>query len=513
MAAIREPKISLTITGANLTPTVQAQKVLFVGQMITGTATAGTLVENVGVTGEENALFGAHSHIAGMIRAARKINKITQFDALPLADNGSGVAATGTLVFAGTASAAGDITVSVGSSENYTYTLTAAVGTTAAQLGTALVAAITADTRVPVSAALSTATVTFTALNAGTIGNTIGLKVSAPVAGITMTLTAMASGATDPVLTTVFDPVADLRYQTIVWPSKYTNSTVTTFLESRFNVDNNVLDGEAITTVTATYANSITALAALNKKTLTYFPNKLVSSTYYKGSAIFELDDEISSQFAAIRALRFSKDADISSLVVGGDGALDNFGGISIASLPYHNTPLVNLPVIPTGLGFTAAEQSAITLNGGALLGNNSANSEIICGRVVSTYKTNSAGDVDPSFTFLEYIDTISVSREYFVASLRAQFSQSRLTSGDIVKNRKMASPETIKASCMGIYTELSKLALTQGGETALAFYKQNLSVSVDMSIGRVTILMLLPIVTQLRDMIGVVQLSFTDFS
>jgi phage tail sheath gpL-like len=512
-SSIREPKVNANIISAQQSATILAQRVLFVGQMLSGSATAGSLVENIGVSGEENDLFGKKSHIAGMIREARKLNKITRFDAIPLADNGSGVAATSTIVFTGTATATGTLTFYVGSKRNYAYDVAVASGATAASLATALVALINADTAVPVTSSVSTATVTITASNKGTTGNAIGLAMVGTVAGIGVTVNAMSSGATDPSLTTVFDPVASARYQTIVWPSKYSKTTLTDFLDARFNIDNNVLDGEGITCNTDTYSNIITALDALNSKALVYIANKKVSATYYKGSAIFELDDAIASQFAAIRSLRFSSGADISRYVEGGDGARDDFGGIHIASLPYHNTPLPNLPVIASGNGFITSEMEAIIEDGGAMIGNNDANNTVICGRITTTYKTDSAGNQDDTFKYLEYVDTASAIREYYYVNLRKNFAQSRLTDGDLVPDFKMANAETISAVCDKFYSEMAAQALTPSGEKMLKYFKQNKTVTTTMITGTAIIIMIMPIVTQLRTIYVTMQLAFVDFS
>lgn len=513
MTAIREPQVSLNIIPAAQSAQLTDQKVLFIGQMTSGTATAGNLVQNIGVSGEENALFGAASHLAGMIRAARKLNQITQFDAIPLADNGSGVAATGTIVFTGPATASGTLVVNIGSSVNHSYTLNINNADTATTTASNLAALINADTYAPVTASPSTGTVTLTAVNKGTTGNGIGIGIVGTVSGIGFTITGMASGATDPSLTTVFTPVNDLRYQTIVWPNKYSKSTVTTFLDGRFNVNNNVLDGVAITSNTDTYSNIITAVTALNSKSLVYLANQKISTSNYVGSAIFELDDEIAAQFAAIRALRFTDGANISQYVISSGGALDSFGGIALASLPYPNTPLPNLPIIAPANTFTALEMATLATDGAAVLGNNISNTSIICGRIVTTYKTDSASNPDPSFGFLEYVDTMSAIREYFYVNLKAQYAQSRLTSGDLIQNRIMANAQTISAFCVSLYSNLANEALVQAGEPALQFYKENLTVTLDLSSGSATLIMKTPIVVQLRTIIGTLQLSFTNFS
>jgi phage tail sheath gpL-like len=452
---ISQPEVNISIISAALNVGLTEQKVLFVGQMLSGTATAGTLVQNIGADGEEDALFGSKSHIAGMIRAARKINKATRFDALPLADSGTGVAATGSIAITGAATESTSFNVIVGSEKNYNYTISVTEGDTAATVAAAIESAVDDDDYVPVTASLATATVTFTASNKGTIGNKIGLKIDGTVGGLSFTLTGMTGGANDPSLTTVFDPVDSVRYQTIIWPSTYSKTTVVDFLDDRFNSSNAILDGVAMTQNTDTYANLITALEALNSKSLVFLCNKYVNDDLYKGGSMLEMDDIVSSEFGATDALRLTDDTDISRYVISTYGARDTFGGAALASMAYQNTPFYNLPIVATDKGFTALEISNLTDAGGSVIGNNVANNQVIAGQIATTYKTNSAGVTDPSFKFLEYVRTITTVREYFYNNLKAFYAQTRLTQGDLVPGRSMANEESIEAYLGGLYDEL----------------------------------------------------------
>lgn len=513
MTTIAEPRVN-----ADIIPAVQEigdtpEKVLFIGQMLTGSATPGTLVENIGVEGEEDSLFGANSFIAGMIRAARKINVDTQFDAIPLDDNGAGVAATATLAFTGPASEDGTLFISVGSMVNYQFELDITSGDSATTIAEALEALIDANTDIPVSASSSTGTLTLTCRHKGTTGNKIGIRIQGTVAGVGCTLTGFASGATDPVLTTLFDVIADLRYQNIVWPGAYSKTTVINFLDGRFNAENDVLDGIAITGVTDSLANHLTALASLNSKSLDYFCNETVNTSIYKGSCLFELNDEISSQVAAVKALRLTDGADISRYVVSAAGALDQFGGMALASLPYANTPMFNLPLIDTGLGFLFSEINQLNDAGGSVIGNNRAGNTVVLGRLLTTYKTDSAGNPDTSFQYDNYVTTASVCREFMYNNLRAKFAQCRLTSGALEQGRAMANAASIAGETVSLYDSLSDLALVQGGDTALKFFKNNLTVTLDIANGSTTILMVLPIVVQLRRMNVVMRLVFENLS
>jgi phage tail sheath gpL-like len=508
---ISEPQVNISIISAALRVGNTEQKVLFFGQMLTGSATAGSLVTNIGASGEENDLFGAKSQIAGMIRAARLINKATQFDAIPLEDSGTGVAATGTIVVTGPASESGTLLVTVGSSFNYQFSVSVASGDTATAIGDAIEAAINDSDYVPATANNVTGTVTITASNEGTLGNKIGVQVSGTIAGVGITTTAMSGGANDPSLTSVFDSIDSTRYQTVVWPSTYSKTTIINFMDDRFNTNNILLDGVAITQNTDTYSNIDTAVAALNSKSFVYLANKYVNATAYKGGSMLELDDVVSAQLAAVRSLRLTPGTDLSRYVLSSNGALDTFGGPALASKPYFNTPFPYLPLVSTDNGFSETEMSTLLTDGAGLIGNNSALNAAIASQIPTTYKTNSAGVSDISFKYLEYVDTISNVREYFFNNIKARFAQSRLTQGDAIPGRDMANQQIIEAFLDSIYDELSgaDFVLTQAGETARAYFKRNRTVTLDLSDGSATITMSVPIVTQLREITATIQIAF----
>jgi phage tail sheath gpL-like len=491
---------------------ISPQKVLLVApKTAAGTAVSGALNETVSnATNDIDALAGARSLGAQAMREFKKINQLSQLDVILLDDDGAGVAATGTVVFGGAATEDGTLTIEIGSTTNHTITYNITDLDTPTLAGDALVAAITADTRVPVTAANVTGTVTLTAANDGTEGNDISLKISGSVAGLTVTLTGMASGATNPTLTGVFDVVGDNRYQTVIWPHSWGTTDIAAFLDPRFNAGELIQDGVAIMTSTDTYANHISAITAENSQSLQIRALNSINDTDYKGSTILELGLNISAQASAIRALRLTQDAPISQYVIA--SGLDVFGGPHLASLPYHNTPYSSLPLIPTGKGFDGTELAGIEAAGGTNMGNNKAGNSIIDGTVLTTYKTDSAGNPDVSFTKQNYVDTSSNIREYFQNNSAARFAQSRLTEGDIVANHNMVNEGAIRAFMKGLYRTLSGqgFVLVQAGGDAETFFNDNLSITLDLSLGKVTMTMKVPIVTQIDTIIATVQIAFS---
>lgn len=510
---ISQPSVTLNIIPATSTISNEPQKVLFVGQKTSGgTATAGALTTNIGNSGEEDTLFGATSMLAQMVRRARAYNEITRFDAIALDDNAGGVAATGTIAFSGTATATGTLTVSIGSGYNYALAITVTSGDTATVVGDALEAAVNALTDAPFTANNSTGTVTITNVHKGEFGNNVGYKVEGSVAGITAALTLPTNGATNPSLTSIFDVIEGERYQTIVWPETYILSTLTTELDARFNVTDDILDGVGIQTLSDTYANLISAANAQNSKSLVLIGNKELSETAHKGGALLEFSDVISAQFAAIRALRLTANSNISQYVISTNGAKDSFGGTAISSLPYFNTPFTFLDLIDAGFGFSRTEIEALKTAGIMTLVNNKTATSIISGEAVTTRKTDAAGNSETTFKYLNAVDTSVAIREFYYNNLKSRFAQSRLTQGDLIPNRNMANQAVIESYLDNLFQTLGgeDYVVMQTGEVATKYFKDNRTVSLNLETGTVTITMKAPIVTQLREIIATMQISFS---
>ncbi len=178
MTQIKQPRVTIAIANANVAVANTPQKVLFVGQKVAaGSAGSGLLVTNVGNEGEEDALFGPSSQLAGAIRAFRKVNGVNRVDAIPLDDDGSGVPRVVDFTIIGPATAAGTITVTVASEENHKFVVAVADTDTATAVGAAVTAAVNADLDVPFLCSDAVGVVTLTADNDGTVANDLGVQV------------------------------------------------------------------------------------------------------------------------------------------------------------------------------------------------------------------------------------------------------------------------------------------------------------------------------------------------
>lgn len=515
MSFVSNPVVTLNIIPRDAQVGLEDRRALLIGQTTTaGAWTTGLYRDMPRTAAEINAMFGARSHLAQIARAFREVNPVTNVDAIALADNGSGTSGTAVCVFAGTATAARTIYVSVASAENDRYEINIEIGDTAAAVGAKLLALAQADTSAPFTAALTTATVTFTAANKGTACNTWLISVldqydrPAIVPGLTYTLTGWAGGATNPILTTLFDEVQNLRYQDIVYPEAYTSSYLYNFINSRKNVDNDVKDGTAYRYVTDTFSNVKALALSLNSSEIVLLSNKANSAPYWIGPHIPEMPDVQAARFAAAVSRRFEDQISISDLVVTNE-PLDQFGGMDKAALPLFNTPLLYTRVPLKGSGYSEPEQRELQDSGITVIGGNRQNNAVIMGVVVTTWQNDSAGNADDTWKYLEWRQTHGVIREYLVRNCRKQFSQYRLSSGIPVPGYSIATEAVIRAFLYLLYDQLSDLALTVKGRDARKYFEDNLVVTIKPALRRVEISADAPMMSQLGAIIGSVKFNF----
>ena len=511
---VSKPNITLNMIPRGGENGIEDHRVLLVGQITDGTASAG-LVQDVPRTNAEiNALFGAQSHLALVARGFRKVNKYTSVDAIALAD-ASGTAATAKLVFVADATEDGTLYIDVVSATDHSYTVSVEEGDDEAAIMAKLLPLVTADTSAPFDGGKSTTTntddtITFTAQNDGTIPNSWGLRVRGSVAGVSVTVTGWASGATDPTIAAaLFDPVANIRYQGIVWPKAYSTSVLKTWIDARKNVDNDIKDGVACYYMSDTLANAKTEALTQNSSEIVILWNEPNSSSLIKGPHICEAPDVIAAQFMATRALRFENLANLNRVVTATEPR-DQFGGTHTATLPYFNSIFPSLSQPVRGTGATLAEQAEARGGGVAVIGANRQNNAVITGTIVTTYQNDAAGNEDDTWQFLNWRDTHSVIREYYVTNYKKKFAQYRLTSGDLVPGYAVANEALLRSYAMRLYKQLSEGAITVAGRDAERYFRENLSIIVTPETRSVSFAGDFPILSQFEIMTGTVKFSFS---
>lgn len=235
---LRVPLFYAEVDNSQANSGAQTQRTLIIGQ-ITST---GNGVVNVPVLGQgvsdAQAKGGLGSMLALMTAAYKTSDNFGEVWFLPLADAEGSVAASGSLLVAGTPSGTGVISLYIAG-----QLLSFAVATSelAADIATGLAALVNSSSNLPVTATATDATVKFTAKNKGATGNDIDLRLNylgtaggeVTPSGLTLTITAMAAGATNPVLDAALASLGDEAFDFIVSP--YTDTASLNALKNLLN--------------------------------------------------------------------------------------------------------------------------------------------------------------------------------------------------------------------------------------------------------------------------------------
>jgi phage tail sheath gpL-like len=508
--------------------TLAQQKLLFICQKTAaGTAVEGELYTQLETDLDYEGLAGKDSMGAAMIRAAQKrvenSERKPQFDAIFFDDAGASVAAVGNIIFANdptSATADRTIYVTIGDEDQHEYKLDVKAFDTATVIGDALKALIDADDTVPMTAINTAGDVALTAKNKGEEGNKLTLQVKGYVPGITISITQPTGGSGTPDISGVPTTIQNLRYQTIVMPETYDYDSIADFLDTRWppSPTGIIKDGALIVCLTDTLANLKTSTDVINKKVVGLFPNKPASidpvghsDLVIKGAAHPQMNYVIAAKIAAIRALRFTNGADITQYTNAVLQSRDNTGGIHISTLPYHNIPLTDVPLADQRNVWTEEETLELIDAGYAIFGNNVENTAVLIGTVATRYEKNDEGKTDLSYKYLNYLDQTSVVREYFTVNLKETYKNHRLTSGVVVPDENMVDAGEIKAECIKLYGDLADLGIMVKGQRAKQLFIDSLIITeFDEALGRITLKFKNPIVTQVREITGDIQLTFT---
>ena len=225
---LRLPGAFAELDNSQANTSVQNQRTLIIGQILaSGVAAPNVPLISAGI-GDAQVQGGVNSMLALMTAAYRNNDDFGEVWYLPLSDDSGAVAASGSIAFTASPTVAGVISLYVAG----TLVQTAVTANqTTTSIAAAVLAEINATTGLPVTAAVSGFTLTFSALNAGLVGNDIDLRMnylgvrggeSTPT-GLTYTITAMSGGAINPTLTTALGNLGTMPFDFIVCP--YTDVT------------------------------------------------------------------------------------------------------------------------------------------------------------------------------------------------------------------------------------------------------------------------------------------------
>ncbi|MBR0650376.1 phage tail protein [Roseomonas terrae] len=408
---------SQAVRGLSILP----PRVLIIGQKLaTGSAPVNTM-RLISDVAQVDGLFGRASQLAAMCWAFRGANPTSELWAMPVVDLVAGVAATNTVVFAGTATAPGTQALYVGGRRIRTPVT---LGMTAAQLATAVAAAVNADADAAVTASAATATVTLTAKHKGLCGNDIDVRAAyysddAQPAGITVTVNPMAGGTGNPDIAPALAAVGDEWFTDIIvpWNDAANLTALGDDLVARFG-PLRMVDCHGWRATSNTHSNLVAAMAARN------CPH--ISPQGWEGSPTPPWITASALASVCIAALAIDPARPVQTLLVPG--------------------------VMPPAAEkrFTRAQRNTLLFNGISTL-TVDAGGNVVVERVVTEYRQTSAGAADTSYLNVETVKTVTYlrydvrtffSRKYPRHKLAADGT--RFGAGQPVMTPKLAKAELV---------------------------------------------------------------------
>lgn len=409
---------------------------LLIGQKTAGGTAAANVPVRVTSVQEAQTLFGLGSMLAIMVEAAIASNSITETWCLPLADNASGVAATGSIAFSGAPTAAGAVNLYVGGKP---VQVPVASTDTPASIATAVAAAITAATTLPVTAAVDgvdTSKVNITAKNKGEAGNSIDLRLNyfgeSTAPGLTATIVALTGGSNNPLLATGIAALGDEWFH--VWALPYTDAAsltaVETELASRFGPLREI-EGHAFVAAAGSH------------------------------SAIGTLGDSRNSPHVTIVAAHaepmpaFAKAAETAAIA-------SYYGSID---------PARPLQTLPYAYCLPAAEKDRFTMQErNLLLFDGIATTYVDEGgvmrteRLITTYKSNAAGAPDTAYLDVETLFTLMTIRHDWANYIRTKYPRHKLANDGtrFGPGQAVVTPNVMKAEAVAKFREWEEIGLVE---------------------------------------------------
>jgi phage tail sheath gpL-like len=195
-------------------------KILVIGQKLASGTIAALTPRRIVRGSDAIGYFGRGSMLAHGLAALRLANDKTDVDAIALDDAAAATAATGSITVGGAATSAGTIKLMI---SGRSLAIGVAAADNPAAIAIKIAASVNGDLDGLVTAAILGPVVTLTARNKGTFGNDIDVSYnhyqdeSLP-AGVTLAITAMTGGATNPDVATIWAAIGDERYDFIILP-------------------------------------------------------------------------------------------------------------------------------------------------------------------------------------------------------------------------------------------------------------------------------------------------------
>lgn len=394
------------------------------------------------------ALYGIGSMLVDMVDKYRRNDGFGELWCLGLVDDVAAVAATGTIRIAGAPTAVGTIPLYINGISIPVVVTTTMTPTT---IGDAIAAAIntaidpSSQNLLPLTAVNSVGTVTLTAAHKGAAGNDIDVRLAylgtvageAVPAGITVAITPMAGGATNPttLLTALLTNLPESPYDFIGFPYSDTSSlnSMKTFLDDvsgRWSWSRQVY-GHFFSAAKGTLGQLVSIGTARNDQ----------------HGSIIGYNDSPSPSWNWAAALTGACAA----------------SGRADPGLPLHNIPLNGLFAPPLASRFFAGDRNTLSWDGISTF-DVQQDGTVISSLIITTYQVNPSGQPDNSYLKVETMALLTAILRYLKGRVTSKFSRVKLADDGtrIPINSSIVTPNIIKADQIAAYGDMVEFGWVQ---------------------------------------------------
>ena len=422
----RVPGTYVEINSANAsTDTSENQRIMVIAQRKSSGAISALTPTLISSYDQAVAAFGASSMLANMFKTLFNNNSTTEKWAIALDDVGGGTAATGSITVTVTTAQAGTISLYMG---GVLVAVAVAAGDSDDDIAAAIIAAINANTELPVTAVVDGSDANKVNLafdHKGLVGNKYDIRYNyaGPSAGevlptgVSLSITQLSGGATDPDLDDAFAVMPDEIFHYIAHPYIATANLnfCDTEMDSRWDALR-MLDGHVFVSDKGSVGTISTLGNTRNSPHMTLFDagNNSPTPPYIWVAAV-------------VGRVAFQASSD--------------------PALPFNGLVLTDVLAPPQANRRTSSERNTLLYDGVAthLVGNDG---KVYIERLTTTYQTSGVGLADNTYLDANTPFTLSFLKQDLKAHLNSRFPRFKLADdgANTSAGSNVITPSGIKA-------------------------------------------------------------------
>ena len=406
-------------------------------------------------------MAGRGSQLARMVEAYRRTDPFGELRVIAVPDTGR--AATGTVTFSGTATAAGAVSLYIGTTR---VQVSVAADDQGADVAQAMEAAINGNEDLPVtaqyrvtSAGQMQGTLALTAVNGGVTGNSIPLTLNyygtaggeAVPAGLSVQVGAMSGGAGDPDLTATIAAMGDEPFDFIGLP--FSDSASLRLMGTEMNDSSG-----RWSCMRQLYGHVFTARTGTLSELVAYgdtFNDPHITLAGYEPDVQTPVDELVASRLGR------------QAVFLRNDPARPTQTGELTGTLP-----------APAGRRFTLTEQQSLLTHGIATA--YAGNGVLRIQRDITTYRKNAYGVADNSYSDCETLYTSAYVLRRLKSVITSKYGRHKLASDGtrFGPGQAIVTPAVIKGELLATYRQLERAGIVENYD----LFKQYLIVERDAS-------------------------------